>query len=40
MAAMVSKLLADAPQTRADAKRLRQILKIDRDELCRKQNRG
>jgi ArsR family transcriptional regulator, arsenate/arsenite/antimonite-responsive transcriptional repressor len=39
LAAMVSKLLADAPQTREDAKRLRQILKIDRDELCRKQNR-
>jgi len=39
LAAMVSKLLADAPQTREDAKRLRQILKMDRDELCRKQNR-
>jgi ArsR family transcriptional regulator, arsenate/arsenite/antimonite-responsive transcriptional repressor len=39
LAALVCKLLADAPQTREDAKRLRQILKIDRDELCRKQNR-
>ena len=39
LAAMVFKLLADAPQTHTDAQRLRQILKIDRDELCRKQNR-
>jgi ArsR family transcriptional regulator, arsenate/arsenite/antimonite-responsive transcriptional repressor len=39
LAATVSKLLANTPQAREDAKRLRQILKIDRDELCRKQNR-
>ena len=36
---LVSRLLADDPQIRKDAKRLTQILKIDRDELCRKQNR-
>ena len=39
IAALVSRLLADDAQTREDAKRLKQILKIDRDELCRKQNR-
>jgi ArsR family transcriptional regulator, arsenate/arsenite/antimonite-responsive transcriptional repressor len=38
LAALVSSLLANTPQTLEDAKRLRQILKIDRDELCRKQN--
>jgi ArsR family transcriptional regulator, arsenate/arsenite/antimonite-responsive transcriptional repressor len=39
MTALVSRLLATDPQQRQDAKRLRQILKLDRDELCRKQNR-
>ncbi len=39
MTALVSRLLADDAQERADAKRLKQILKMDRDELCRKQNR-
>jgi DNA-binding transcriptional ArsR family regulator len=39
MAALVSRLTADDSGRRADAKRLRQILKMDRDELCRKQNR-
>ena len=39
MTALVSQLLAVDPQVRADAIRLKQILKLDRDELCRKQNR-
>ena len=39
MTALVSRLLAEDPQQRDDVKRLRQILKIDRDDLCRKQNR-
>jgi len=39
MTALVDRLLADDPQSREDAKRMRQILKTDRDELCRKQNR-
>ena len=39
MTALVSRLLADDPQERGDTKRLTQILKMDRDELCRKQNR-
>jgi ArsR family transcriptional regulator, arsenate/arsenite/antimonite-responsive transcriptional repressor len=39
LTALVAKLLADDPQTQADAKRLKEILKIDRDELCRRQNR-
>ena len=39
MTALVCRLLADDPQEREDAKRLKQILKMDRDELCRKQNR-
>ncbi len=39
MTALVARLLADNPQSREDAKRMRQILKTDRDELCRKQNR-
>ncbi len=39
MTALVSRLLADDHQERDDAKRMRQILKMDRDELCRKQNR-
>jgi DNA-binding transcriptional ArsR family regulator len=39
MTALVSRLLADDSQTREDAKRMRQILKTEREELCRKQNR-
>ncbi len=39
MTALVARLLADDAQAREDAKRLKQILKMDRDELCRKQNR-
>ncbi|MFZ5828575.1 MAG: ArsR/SmtB family transcription factor [Planctomycetota bacterium] len=39
IAAVVSKLAADTPEAASDAKRLRQIMKIDRDELCRRQNR-
>ena len=35
----VIKALADDLQERKDAKRLKQILKMDRDALCRKQNR-
>jgi DNA-binding transcriptional ArsR family regulator len=39
IAAVVSKLLASNPEAGEDAKRLKQILKMNRDELCRKQNR-
>jgi ArsR family transcriptional regulator, arsenate/arsenite/antimonite-responsive transcriptional repressor len=39
IAAVVSRLLADAPEAGEDAKRLKRIAKIDRDELCRRQNR-
>jgi len=39
MTALVARLLTDDPQSREDAKRMKQILKTDRDELCRKQNR-
>ena len=39
MTALVARLLADDSQSRDDAKRMKQILKTDRDELCRKQNR-
>jgi DNA-binding transcriptional ArsR family regulator len=39
MTALVARLLADDPLSREDAKRMKQILKTDRDELCRKQNR-
>lgn len=39
LASLVSESLADAPQIRDDAARLAEILEIDRDELCRKQNR-
>ena len=39
IAAVVSRLLAHTPEAAEDAKRLKQILKMDRDELCRKQNR-
>jgi ArsR family transcriptional regulator, arsenate/arsenite/antimonite-responsive transcriptional repressor len=37
--ALVSRLLANDLQEREDSKRLKQILKMDRDELCRRQNR-
>ena len=39
IAAAVARLLADNPQAMEDARRLRQIMKIDRDELCRRQSR-
>jgi ArsR family transcriptional regulator, arsenate/arsenite/antimonite-responsive transcriptional repressor len=39
MTLLVSRLLAGDPRAREDAKRLRQIIKMDRDELCKKQNR-
>jgi ArsR family transcriptional regulator, arsenate/arsenite/antimonite-responsive transcriptional repressor len=39
MAQPLARLLADDPQIREDARRLKQILQIDRDELCRRQNR-
>jgi ArsR family transcriptional regulator, arsenate/arsenite/antimonite-responsive transcriptional repressor len=39
LTAVVCRLLADDPRVREDAKRLRQIRKLDRDELCRKQSR-
>ncbi len=38
-AALLARLLADDPQTSEDARRLKQILKIDPEVLCRKQNR-
>jgi DNA-binding transcriptional ArsR family regulator len=37
--ALVSRLLADDSEARDDAKRLKHILKMDREDLCRKQNR-
>jgi DNA-binding transcriptional ArsR family regulator len=40
IAALVAELLADDPQIREDAKRLKQILKMDKEALCDKQNRG
>jgi ArsR family transcriptional regulator, arsenate/arsenite/antimonite-responsive transcriptional repressor len=36
---LVARLFANDPQEREDAKRLKQIQRLDRDELCRKQNR-
>ncbi len=39
IAAVVAKLLAGRPEAAEDAKRLKQIMKIDRDALCRRQNR-
>jgi ArsR family transcriptional regulator, arsenate/arsenite/antimonite-responsive transcriptional repressor len=36
---LVSQLLVNNPRQREDVKRLKQILKLDRDELCRRQNR-
>jgi DNA-binding transcriptional ArsR family regulator len=38
MAALVFRLTASDARRREDAKRLKQILKMDRDELCRKQS--
>jgi DNA-binding transcriptional ArsR family regulator len=38
MTALVTRLLADDPHRHEDARRLKQILKRDRDELCRIQN--
>jgi ArsR family transcriptional regulator, arsenate/arsenite/antimonite-responsive transcriptional repressor len=39
LAAAVCKLFDRTPQAAKDAKRLKQVLKIDRDELCRRQSR-
>jgi ArsR family transcriptional regulator, arsenate/arsenite/antimonite-responsive transcriptional repressor len=39
MTALVSRLLAGDPRVRGDAARLKEIMKIDRDELCDRQNR-
>lgn len=39
IAALVARLLANSREAGDDAKRMKQILKMDRDELCRKQNR-
>jgi ArsR family transcriptional regulator, arsenate/arsenite/antimonite-responsive transcriptional repressor len=39
MTSVVAQLLADDPRWREDAKQLKRIQKMDRDELCRKQNR-
>jgi hypothetical protein len=39
MTALLLRLLADARQTREDAARLKQILKLDPEKLCKKQNR-
>jgi DNA-binding transcriptional ArsR family regulator len=39
MTALLARLLADDPQVREDIKRMKHILKIDPEELCRKQNR-
>jgi ArsR family transcriptional regulator, arsenate/arsenite/antimonite-responsive transcriptional repressor len=37
--ALVSRLLTHDAKAQEDARRLKQILKVDRDELCRRQNR-
>lgn len=37
--ATLARWVADDPRSREDAKQLKRILKMDRDELCRKQNR-
>jgi ArsR family transcriptional regulator, arsenate/arsenite/antimonite-responsive transcriptional repressor len=39
LTAAVGKAYDQTPQTAADANRLKQVLKIDPDELCRRQNR-
>ncbi|NLF07255.1 MAG: winged helix-turn-helix transcriptional regulator [Pirellulaceae bacterium] len=36
---LIAGLLADDPQSREDAKHLKRILNMNRDELCRRQNR-
>lgn len=38
LAALVFRLTVNDPRRREDARRLKQILKMDRDELCRKQS--
>ena len=38
MSALIFRLAAADVQRREDAKRLKQILKLDRDELCKKQS--
>lgn len=37
--ALLQRLLDNSPQRKDDARRLKQILKMDRDALCGKQNR-
>lgn len=39
MTSLVCRLFAGDPQEREDAKRMKRILKMDRDDLCRTQNR-
>jgi ArsR family transcriptional regulator, arsenate/arsenite/antimonite-responsive transcriptional repressor len=39
MTTLVARLLGEDTQARDDARQLKQILKMDRDELCKKQNR-
>lgn len=39
MASLVTQLLADDHKSREDARQLKRIVRMDRDELCRKQNR-
>jgi ArsR family transcriptional regulator len=39
IAATVCRLLAGNPEAGEDSKRIKQILKMDRDDLCRRQNR-
>lgn len=39
IAAVISKLLAGNSEAAEDAKRLKQILKMDRDQLCKRQSR-
>jgi ArsR family transcriptional regulator, arsenate/arsenite/antimonite-responsive transcriptional repressor len=39
LTSLVCQLLADDPLRHEDAKRMKQVLKMDRDDLCRKQNR-
>jgi ArsR family transcriptional regulator, arsenate/arsenite/antimonite-responsive transcriptional repressor len=39
MAALASQLLGDDPRIREDEKRLERVLKMDKEQLCQKQNR-
>lgn len=39
MISLAARLLADDARTREDTKQLKRILRMDRDELCRRQNR-